>query len=112
MKLALRSLVGRSLKSKEILHFLCRDNLDYEWSLGALDSQLRHFKIYYVIYDTVTDSACETVPAEVDGPGKLVEYQALNKKIRIEHDIKVPSHLVYYTITKIYLEGLDQSSLT
>ena len=48
---------------------------------------------------------------ELEGPGRLLGYRALNKKLRTEHNVQVPRHLVYNMIAELDPEGLEARSL-
>ena len=95
---ALRSLVAKNFKRTEILDFVMGDLPNYEWSLQTLDCRLRKFEIYYINYDTPIDTVRQAVQTELDGPGKLLGYWALNMKLRTEHEVQVPRHLVYHHV--------------
>ena len=84
LEAALRSLVATNLKHKEIFGLVCRDFPDYEWSLWTLDSGFWHIEIFRINQDTPIDPVFEAVHAEVDGPGKLQEYGALNMKKKLD----------------------------
>ena len=84
LEAGLRSFVATNLKHKEIFGLVCRDFLDYEWSLGTLDRRFRHIEIFGINKDTPIDPVFEVVHAEVDGLGKLQEYGALNMKKKID----------------------------
>ena len=48
---------------------------------------------------------------DLTGPGKLLDYRALNQKLRTEHDIKVPRHLVHTVLADLDPAGLDARRL-
>ena len=37
----------------------------------------------------------DAVKKELNGPGERLGYRAINQKLRMEHDIKVPRDLLY-----------------
>ena len=47
------------------------------------------------------------VAQELNGPGRCLGYRALNQKLRNEHNVKVPQHLVYSMLTEMDPEGLE-----
>ena len=57
-------------------------------------SSLKKFQISYVDYITHVDEVQEAVQTELDGPGKLLGYRAMNLKLRTEHGIRVPRRCV------------------
>ena len=46
-------------------------------------------------YETPLESVTDAVSKELNGPGRCLGYRALNQKLRSEHNIKVPRHLVH-----------------
>ena len=49
----------------------------------------------------------EAVAKEIDGPGKLLGYRAMQKKLRQEHELNVPRDLVYAVIQEVDPEDLE-----
>ena len=45
-------------------------------------------------YDTLLETVQTAVQKELNGPGKLLGYRALNQKIRMQHEVQVPRNLV------------------
>ena len=43
---------------------------------------------------------------EVYGPGTLLGYRAMQKKLRQEHELKVPCNLVYAVVQDVDPQGL------
>ena len=80
------------------------------WSTTTLDQQLPHFGIYYINYDTPVAAVSDAVQKELDGPGKLSGYRAINQKLRTEHNVLVPCHLVY-VMAELDPEGLEARNL-
>jgi len=54
------------------------------------------------------DDVREAVAKEMDGPGSLLGYRALHKKIREVHGLSVPRNLVYAVMTEINPKGLEE----
>ena len=78
---------------REILDFVNRDYSEYAWSFSSLDRRMRYFGLHYTDRNMVEEIRL-AVEKEVDGPGKLLGYRAMQKKLQ-EHDLKVPRDLVY-----------------
>ena len=77
------------------------------WSLPTLSRRMRTFGIKYVDYNTNLDDVRNAVRTEVDGPGKLLGYRMMQRKLREQHDLAVPRSLVYNVMTDEYPEGLE-----
>ena len=105
LKADLEQYVRQNLKRSEILDFVKRDFPEYAWSIATLDRRLRQFGIRYIDYTTSIGAVSEAVQQELNGPGKLLGFRALNKKI------KVPRHLVHTVLTDLDPAGLDARRL-
>ena len=101
MEQDLKTYVSQNLKRSEVLDFMQRDFPQYNWSLATLDRRLRHFGIHYIYYDTPLAVVSDAVQKELEGPGRLLGYRALNQKLRTEHNFQVPRHLVYNIIAEL-----------
>ena len=44
----------------------------------------------------------------MDGPGSLLGYRVLHKKIREVHGLSVPRNLVYAVMTEVNPQGLEE----
>ena len=104
----IRCMVARNFRRAEILDFLQRDFSQYAWSLGTLSRRMKHFGIKFVDYDTTVDQVREAFNAEKDGPGQLLGYRAMHKRIREQYGLHVPRGLVYDVMTLDDNEGLIQ----
>ena len=104
-KTTLKKYVSQNFKRSEILDFVQRDFPEYTWSTAILDRRLRHFGIYYINYDTPVTAVSDAVQKEFEGPGKLLGYRAMNQKLRTEHNVQVPRHLVYNVMAELDPEG-------
>ena len=111
LRMDLEKYVKQSMKRAEILEFVKRDHPDYPWSIATLDRRLRHFNISYIEYDTPLEKVYAAIQTELNGPGKLLGYRALNQKLRIQHAVKVPRHLVHNVLTDLDQDGLDRRNL-
>ena len=56
------------------------------------------------------DDLRQAVQKEVEGPGRLLGYRALNKKIREVHNLNVPRNLEYAMMEEVDPEGLKEQS--
>ena len=104
----LRKYVGQNLKRSEILDFVKRYYPQYPWSLPTLDRRLRLFGVRYINYDTKLKVVKEAEQKELAGPGKLLGYRALNLKLRTEHGVQVPRHLVASMQVHLDPDGVEE----
>ena len=81
LKEDLQKYVGQLFKREEILSFVRRDYSCYTWSVRSLDRRLRHFGIFYSDKEVTVDDVRQAIAEEMDGPGKLLGYRAMQKKI-------------------------------
>lgn len=95
LKETLQNHVKDGLCREEILDFVARDFEQYPWSMRTLDRRLRHFEIYYHDRTVSVEQVQEAVREELEGPGKLLGYRAMQQKIRKYHGLTVPRDLVY-----------------
>ena len=95
------------MRRNEILDFLNRDYPQYAWSLSSLDRRMRYFNISYINNNVAVGQVREAVAKEIDGPGKLLGYRAMQKKLRQEHELNVPRDLVYAVMQKVDPEVLE-----
>ena len=103
----LQNYVCQSLKRDEILNFMEQDFGDYAWSLRTLDRRMHHFNIRRTNTDVTVEEVKSAVPKELDGPGKLLGYQAMHNKIKQEYLLNVPSNLVQAVMFDLDPEGLE-----
>lgn len=80
----------------------------YSWSLRTLSHCLHHFGIRYTDYSVDIDEVREAVEKEMNGPGRLLGYRSLHKKLQEVHGLRVPRNLVYDVMADVYLEGLEE----
>ncbi|XP_028417449.1 uncharacterized protein LOC114541833 [Dendronephthya gigantea] len=100
--------VRQGLQRREILDFLTRDFPQYTWSLyRSLDRRLRHFSIYFNDDSVTVDEVIQAVQTELKGPGLLLGYRAMHKKIRQEHCLNVTRDQVYDVMNELCPEGLE-----
>ena len=82
LKEAMTQLVQQGLQRIEALDFLKRDFPQYPWSLRTLDRRLRHFDICYNDKSVEVEDVQTAVGNELKGPGKLLGYRAMHRKLR------------------------------
>ena len=95
LKETLQKYVRDCLSREEVLDFVTRDFSQYSWSMRTLDRRLRHFEIYYHDHTVSIDQVKGAVKEELQGPGKLLGYRAMQQKLRKCHDLLVPRDLVH-----------------
>ena len=78
----IRKYVMQNMKREEALDFLRRDYPQYAWSLPTLSRRMRHFGIKYVNYNTDLEEVRQAIQTELDGPGKLLGYRTMQRKVR------------------------------
>ena len=79
----------------EILDFTRNCYLIYAWSLRSLAHPMQYFGIQFTDYDVKVNDVEAAVEKEISGPGKLLCYRAMHKKIRQIHGLNLPRDLVY-----------------
>ena len=99
------------MKRSEVLDFLKRDYPEYAWSLPTLDRRMRYFDIKYINYETTVDEIVAASNTENDGPGQLLGYRALHKKLREQHGLAVP-HVFFFQLNVINPRGLVDDVIT
>ena len=106
LKETLSTYVRQGLQRNEILDFMRRDFPQYAWSVRSLDRRLRHFDIYFTDRTITVEQVREVVANELDGPGQLLGYRAMYRKVRQEHNLNVPRDVVYAAMRDLDPEGL------
>ena len=92
---------------EEALDFLKRDFPQYAWSVRSLDRRMRYFDIYYNDRRVSVEEVKEAVKKELEGPGKLLGYRAMHKKVRREHNLLVTRDAVYDVMCDLDPKGLE-----
>lgn len=108
LKSDLQRYVKQNLRRREILDFVRRDFPEYAWSLGTLSRRLAFFGIQYIKYDTDIEEVETAVREEIEGPGQLLGYRAMHKKLREQHNLAVPRDLVHDVMGLVDPEGLQR----
>jgi len=107
LKADIQKYVLQNLTRKEVLDFLGRDYPQYAWSLPTLSRRMAFFEIKYVDYETDLKVVEIAVKEEISGPGQLLGYRSMHRKLREHHQLAVPRGLVYDVMTKVDPEGLE-----
>ena len=102
----LQDYVHRNFQRLEIIEFVKQNYPMYHWSLRTLGRVMSNFDIKYTNYDVDVAEVEEAVRKEMDGPGRLLGYRAMHRKVREIHKLNVPRSLVYNVMTEINPEGL------
>ena len=100
--------VKENLRHREILDFVCRDFDQYVWSLRSLDRRLEYFNIRYIDRNVELGEIETAVRQEMDGPGKLLGYRALHKKLRQVHELNVSRDVVCAVMYNVDPVALDE----
>ena len=108
LKQDLEKYIKQNLKMKEILDFVAEKYPMYAWSLRTLCRRLAHFELKYMDHDVGLDDVEAAVTEELKGPGRLLGYRALHKKIREIHGLKVPRDIVYAMMAEVDPSGLEE----
>jgi hypothetical protein len=69
---------------------------------------LAHFDIKYVCYDIDLKEVENAVREETEGPGQLLGYRAMQRKLREQHHLAVPRALVHNMMEMVDPEGLER----
>lgn len=104
----LKLYVQRNLSQSEILDLMKVHYPMYAWSLRTLSRRLQHFGIKFINYAIDVEDVKRAVVEEMDGPGRLLGYRALHKKIRELHGLNVPRNLVYNVMADVNPKGLEE----
>ena len=67
---------------------------------------LKKLGITYINYETSVDDVKEAVEKEINEPGKLFGYRAMNQKLRTEYSIHLPHHFVHNVMRDTDPEGI------
>ena len=71
---------------------------------------MAHFGVKYVDYGTDLKVVERAVKEETSGPGQLLGYRSMHKKLREHHHLAVPRGLVYDVMTQIDPEERERES--
>ena len=98
----------QNLRRIELLDFVSRDFSEYAWSLRTPDRRLDYSGIKYTDQSVQVDEVEEALKQELEGPGKLLGYRALHKKLRQVHELNVPRDLVYVVMYNVDPDALAE----
>ena len=99
--------VRQNLQKSEILDFLKTKYPYYAWSSQTLSRRLEYFEIKFTDYHINIEAVERVVRQEMEGPGRLLGYRALHKKVREIHGLNVPRNLVYDVMYEVNPQGLE-----
>ena len=105
----LAKFVRVNLRKLETLDFMRKDYPMYAWSLRSLARRMQYFGIQFTDHDVEVNEVDDAVKKEISGPGKLLGYRAMHKKIREIQGLQVPRELVYAVMTKVDPDGLEET---
>lgn len=103
----LEKYVRQNLRRNEILDFIKLEYPMYAWSLRSLGRRLQFFDITYTDYEVNLAEVKKAVKKELQGPGKLLGYRAMQQKVRELHGLNVPRDVVYAVMGEADPEGLE-----
>ena len=89
LKEEMKRYVAQGLRRKEMLDYLTRDFPQYAWRFRSLDRRLGEFNIFFTDKEVSVNQVKEAVEKEIQGPGQLLGYRAMNNKIRQVHGLNV-----------------------
>lgn len=104
---AMKTYVTQGMQREEMLHFIRRDFSQYEWNVRTLDRRLRYFGIYYNDRTVAVEEVKDAVQKKLEGPGKLLGYPAMHKKIRQGYNLNVTRDKVYNVMYELDPEGFE-----
>ena len=82
----------------------------YPWSICSLDRHFRCFEIYYKNPEVSVEEVKDAVKKQLEGPGRLLGYRAMHKKVRQECNLHVTCDAVYNVMYDLNPEGLEARS--
>lgn len=106
LKQAMEKYVRQGLTREEVLDFLESDFPEYTWSIRTLDRRLRYFDIYYNDKNIQLEEVKDAVEKELQGPGKLLGYRAMHRKIRQKYNLFTTRDKVYDVMSDLDPDGL------
>ena len=108
LKTDLCDFTRRNFKRLEMLDFLKKKYPTFSWSLRTLARRLKYFDSKYVRHDVDLGHVEEAIQKEMNGPGRLLGYRSLHKKLRELYCHNIPRDLVYKMMQQINPEGLKE----
>ena len=108
LKEILNKYVKEGFRLEEILDFMFRDFEGCAWSLRTLDRRLQYFEIHYTDIDTTVEQVEDAVKLKMEGPGKLLGYRAMQKKLRQVYGLRVPRDFVHAVMYNVDPDALEE----
>ena len=108
LKNDLARFVRVNLRKLEILDFMRKDYPMYAWSLRSLARRMQYFGVQFTDHDVKVNEVDDAVKKEISGPGKLLGYRAMHKKIWEIQGLQVPRELVYAVMIKVDPDVLEE----
>lgn len=90
---------------------MLRDFDYYAWSIRTLDRCLRYFDMRYTDTDVAVDEVEEAITREIEGPGRLLGYRAMQKKLRQVYNLRVSRELVHAVMYNVAPDALEERAL-
>ena len=107
LRIDLEKYVRQNLRRYEILDFVTLQYPMYAWSLRSLARRLQFFNIKCTDHEVELEEVKTAVQKELQGPGKLLGYWAMQQKVRDLHGLNVPRDLVYAVMGEADPRGLE-----
>ena len=73
-----------------------------------MSRRLAYFDIKYIEYNTDLKEEEAALQSELQGPGQLLGYRSMQRKIREQHQLAVPRNLVYDLMTELDPDSLER----
>ena len=77
-------------------------------NLNSISLSYNIAAIKYVRYNIDLDEVENAVREETEGPGQLLGYRAMQRKLREQHNLAVPRALVHNVMGMVDPEGLER----
>ena len=74
---------------------------------STVGAQRHQIEGNYIHYDTSLETVQAAVQKELNEPGKILGYRAINQKLRMQHELQVQRNLVHKMLQKEDPEGLQ-----
>ena len=108
LRTQLADYVQQGMQRNEVLDYMNRDFSCYKWSFITLDRRMRYFAIFYIDKNVSVTQVREAVKVEMEEPGQLLGYRAMQQKIRQKYNLKVPRDRIYDLMYDIDSDRLEE----
>jgi len=98
---------NKDYNAKKRWFFCGKTFLAVRLEFRTLDRRLRHFEVYYKDDTVSVEDVKEAVKKELEGPGKLLGYRSMHKKIRQRYDLLVTRDQVFDVMSELDSEGVS-----